>query len=347
LGGFGIKLSLYLIFFLMLARVLRSPRIRNWSIAAYLLVALVVSSYGINQSIYGAKQLATWVDSESSLANTTRVYSYLNNPNLLAGYLLPAIAFSVAAMFVWPRILPILLALVMVGINSYCLLVTYCRGAWIGLGAMAVTAIVLIYYWFSPQLPKFWQRWTLPIALGGMGFGLALAFQFLPLVRDRVGSIFAARGDSSNNVRINVYTAVKRMIQDRPIFGIGPGDRVFKKVYPIYQVHPRFSATGAYSIFGETTVETGFIGLTCLIWSMVVMFDVGCKQLARLRSRGDTQAYWLMAAIVSLVGTIVQGITDTVWYRPAVQLIWWFCAAMIAGFYLASVDDTTAPTSPQ
>ena len=100
IGGLG-KLSLYLSLFLMLARLCRSPRILNWLLAIYLNIALCVSVYGVNQSIYGARQLATWVDAESTLAKTTRVYSYLNNPNLLGGYLLPAIAFSVAACFMW------------------------------------------------------------------------------------------------------------------------------------------------------------------------------------------------------------------------------------------------------
>jgi putative inorganic carbon (hco3(-)) transporter len=85
------KLSLYLIFFALIERVVRSPRWRSWLITVYLLVALVVSVYGLRQWFFGAEALATWTDPTSPLANTTRVYSYLNNPNLLAGYLLPAI----------------------------------------------------------------------------------------------------------------------------------------------------------------------------------------------------------------------------------------------------------------
>lgn len=50
---------------------------------------------------FWAKALATWVDPESPLAKTTRVYSYLGNPNLLAGYLLPAVVLSVVALVAW------------------------------------------------------------------------------------------------------------------------------------------------------------------------------------------------------------------------------------------------------
>jgi putative inorganic carbon (HCO3(-)) transporter len=317
----------------MLARLCRSARIRNWLIGIYLHIALVVSVYGVNQSIYGAKQLATWVDAESSLAKTTRVYSYLNNPNLLGGYLLPAIAFSVAAVFIWRGWLRKTLALVMVVVNTYCLQATYCRGAWVGAIVMIIVTAALVYYWLRPSLPKFWRSWALPIAIGSFVVCMGLAVMLSPNLHDRVFSIFSDRKDSSNNFRINVWTAVQRMIHDRPILGFGPGDRMFKKIYPIYQVSPRFSALSAYSLFLETIVEVGFVGFTVFIWMVTVTLNCGVQGLIRLRQVKDSQAFWLIAAIVSMVGLICQGATDTVWYRPELQTLWWLCVGMIASFY--------------
>jgi putative inorganic carbon (hco3(-)) transporter len=332
IGGLG-KVSLYLIAFAMLARLCRSARIRDWLIGVYLHIALLVSVFGVNQSIYGAKQLATWVDAESSLAKTTRVYSYLNNPNLLGGYLLPAIAFSIAALFIWKGWLRKTLALTMVVVNTYCLQATYCRGAWLGAILMLVVAAALIYYWLRPMLPKFWRSWALPIVIGGLATLFGIAVIFSPSLHDRVLSIFSDRKDSSNNFRINVWTAVREMIHNRPILGYGPGDRVFKKIYPIYQVSPRFSALGAYSVFMETIVEVGFVGFTCFIWMLVVTLDCGVRGLIRLRQVRDPQAFWLIAAIVSLVGIMSQGVADTVWYRPVLQTLWWLCVGIVASFY--------------
>lgn len=96
-----IKLTLNLIFFAFTARIMRSPRLTNCIMTTLVLTALVVSVYGIRQQIFGAEQLATWNDPTSELAGDTRVYSYLGNPNLLASYLFPGIAFSGAALFVW------------------------------------------------------------------------------------------------------------------------------------------------------------------------------------------------------------------------------------------------------
>jgi putative inorganic carbon (hco3(-)) transporter len=332
IGGFG-KLSLYLMLFVMLARLCRSSRIRNWLITIYLHVALFVSVYGVHQSIYGAKQLGNWVDAESTLAKTTRVYSYILNPNELAAYLLPAIAFSVAAVFVWQGGLRKALAIVMVVTNSYCLQATYARGAWIGAIVGIFAAAALVYYWLRPTLPKFWKSWGLPLALGIILVIGGMAMLAIPILRDRVLSIFSGSKDSSNNVRIEVWKAVAKMIHDRPIFGFGPGDRVFKKIYPIYQTSPRFGAIGAYSIFLETIVEVGYVGCACLIWMLLVTANCGVQGLSRLRQVRDPQAFWLMAAIVSMVATIFQGVTDTVWYRPDIQTLWWLTVGIIASFY--------------
>jgi putative inorganic carbon (hco3(-)) transporter len=332
IGGLS-KLSLYLLLFVMLARLCRSSRIRNWLIAIYLNTAFLVSGYGVHQSIYGAKQLGNWVDAESTLAKTTRVYSYLNNPNLLAGYLLPAIAFSVAAFFIWRGWVQKTLAIVMVVVNSYCLMVTYCRGAWIGLVVGIVVAAGLVYYWLRPQLPKFWRSWGFPIVLGSIVMIGGLAMLVIPSLRDRVLSIFSGSKDSSNNVRLEVWKAVNNMIRDRPLLGFGPGDRVFKKIYPIYQTSPRFGAIGAYSVFLETIVEVGYLGFACLIWLLVVTANCGIQGLKRLRQTGDPQAFWLMAAIVSIVATTTQGATDTIWYRPEVQTLWWLTVGIVASFY--------------
>ena len=96
-----VKLTLYLSFFALMARVLRSPKLRSWLISVYLLVSLPVGVYGIRQWIDKVPPLATWNDPSSQQANVTRAYSYLGNPNLLGAYLLPAIALSLVAIAVW------------------------------------------------------------------------------------------------------------------------------------------------------------------------------------------------------------------------------------------------------
>ncbi|XHX77875.1 MAG: IctB family putative bicarbonate transporter [Stenomitos frigidus ULC029] len=333
------KLTLYLILFALMARVLRSSRVRSWVIGVYLHAALLVSCYGIQQKRSGVAALATWVDPTSPSAKEPRVYSYLGNPNLLAAYLLPAIALSLVAFFVWQRWGPKLLAITMVFTNSACLYYTGSRGGWLGFAAMIFVLLVLLFHWWSVHLPRFWRTLALPIALGVSAGMIVLAVLLVAPLRDRVSTVFVGRNDSSNNFRINVWMSVLDMIKDRPILGIGPGNVAFNSIYPYYQ-RPRFSALSAYSIPLEIAVETGVIGLTCFVWLLLVTFNIGWQQLQRLRATRDLDGFWLMGAIATVFGLLGHGLVDTVWYRPQINTLWWLMIALIASYY-------TLPAKPQ
>ena len=325
-------LTLYLLLFVLCARVLRVARFRSWLITLYLHISLIVSVYGLRQWFFGAKALATWVDPESSLAKTTRVYSYLGNPNLLAGYLLPAVILSLVAIVAWPGWIRKSLALTMFVVNATVLILTFSRGGWIALLVELLTIAVLLFYWWSIEIPKFWRTWSLPILLGTVVGLLIIGLIFVEPFRVRIVSIFADRKDSSNNFRKNVWESVFQMIRDRPIIGIGPGHGAFNKVYPLYQ-HPKFTALSAYSVFLETIVETGFLGFTCFMWLIVVALNTGYLQLSRLRKTKNMEGLWLMGAIAAIIGLLTQGLFDTVFYRPEVNTLWWLMMALIAGYW--------------
>ena len=324
-----IKLTLNLIFFAFTARIMRSPRLTNWIMTTLVLTALVVSVYGIRQQIFGAEQLATWNDPTSELAGDTRVYSYLGNPNLLASYLFPGIAFSAAALFVWQGWLPKILAALLTLANAACLFFTESRGGWIGLMVLGIVFLLLLFYWFKNYLPLFWQTWLLPLVLGGLAVVILGAILLVDPLRIRVMSIFAGREDSSNNFRINVWDAVIRMIQTYPLLGIGPGNDAFKKIYPLF-MKPKYTALSAYSVLLEIMVETGIIGFTCFLWLLVTTIGQGIHQIKLLRDKMDSQGFWLIGAIAAMAGILAHGFFDTVWYRPQVSTLWWLVLGLIA-----------------
>ena len=333
-----IKLSLNMMLFLLITRVARRPQARNLLVLAYFLTALPVSIYGLRQYLFGASALATWVDVNSSLANTTRVYSFLDNPNLLAGYLIPAVMLSAAAIFAWSGWLPKLLALTATGVNLICLVLTFSRGGWIGLLLGGLLLLVLILHHWSLNFSPFWRRWALLLLLGGSTTVVLLAVLSVGSLRDRVLSLFAGREDSSNNFRINVWHAVLQMIRDRPILGIGPGNEAFNRVYPLYQ-EARYTALSAYSIILEVMIEGGIFGILAFAWMLFMVFQRGWQQLQRLRQQQQPQGYWLMAAMAAMVGILGQGIADTVMYRPQISTLWWLMIALIASYYPRQVSS--------
>lgn len=340
------KLTLYLLLFALLSRVLQSPRLRSSLITVYLLAAAVVSVVGLRQWFFGASALATWVDPESSLAGTTRVYSFLGNPNLLAAYLLPATLFSAAAFFAWRNFLPKLLALVLWTVNAACLVLTFSRGGWIGLVVSSFLLLLLLVHWVSTRFPRFWRIWLLPIVLGTSALLVLFAVFTVDPIHDRVMSMFVGREDSSNNFRINVWMAVIEMIKARPVLGIGPGNDAFNKIYPLYQ-EPGFTALSAYSILLEIGVETGLIGITCFFWLILVTLTQAWRRIQQLRHSGSREGFWLMAAVATMVGMMSHGMVDTVWYRPQVSTLWWLMIAVVASYCVVPVlSQESAPDRP-
>jgi len=341
-----INLTLYLVLFALAAQILRSPKFCNWIITSYLLTALMVSAYGVRQQFFGVEQLATWNDPNSALANDTRVYSYLGNPNLLGGYLLPAIALSLAAVFIWQGWIQKTLAVLMTVVNSACLYFTDSRGAWLAMAVLIGVLLLLFYAWWREYLPRFWQVWLLPLVFGSLAGLLLVAFISLEPLRIRLMSIFAGREDSSNNFRINVWEACFKIIKDYPLIGIGPGNDAFNQIYPRY-MNSRYPALSAYSVYLEHIVEMGYIGFGCFVWLIAVTLNHGIRQLERLRQDKNKRGIYLIAAIAATASLAFHGVVDTVWFRPQINTVWWLILAIVASFYDDVKDDLTASRQEQ
>ena len=327
-----INITLYLALFALAAQILRSSKLCNWVITSYLLTSQVVSVYGVRQEFFGVQQLATWNDPNGALANDTRVYSYLGNPNLLGGYLLAAIALSIAAMFVWRGWIQKTLAAIIAIMNSACLYFTDSRGAWLAMAVLVGALLLLFYFWWQKYLPRFWQVWLLPLVFGSLGGLFLVAFISVEPLRIRLLSIFAGRENSSNNFRINVWEACFRIIKDYPLIGIGPGNDAFNQIYPRY-MNSRYPALSAYSVYLEHIVEMGYLGFGCFLWLITATINYGIKQLVLLRQKRNKRGIYLIGATAATVSLGFHGFVDTVWYRPQINIIWWLMLAIVASFY--------------
>jgi putative inorganic carbon (HCO3(-)) transporter len=327
-----VKLTIYMLAFVSMSRMMRLGW-RSILIATYIITALISSAYGVQQWYLGAPELATWTDPTSEVAGITRVYSFLGNPNLFAGYLMPALPMGVIAAIHWKGWGMKALGAITAIMGAFCITQSQSRGGLMGLAATGFTLALLLVYWWGKRLPT----WTLPATFGGTAGAIALGTILVPTLRKRVGSIFGTE-DSSNAFRVNVWQSVLNMIRAKPILGIGPGNKAFNLVYPQYQ-RSGYSALGAYSVPLELTVETGIIGVICYGWLIFTILSQAWIALNRLRSDRDSSGLWIIAAIATIVGMIAHGLVDTVWYRPQVQLLWWLAIAIVSSFYIAPIKN--------
>ncbi len=328
-----IKYSLYLTLFALGARIFRKTQIISWISTTFLLISLIVSSYGIRQQFIGVTPLATWTDPTSPTADVTRVYSYLGNPNLLGGYLLPGVALSLGALILWKTIPQKALALVILLTNTACIYFTGSRGAWLALIALFITFFFSLNYWWAEYFSPFWRKWLVPIIFACFAVLVVVALIVVEPLRIRVLSMFSWRGDSSNNFRINVWYAVFQMMRDYPITGIGVGNQVFNQIYPLY-MKTNYTALSSYSIFLEIPLETGLLGITFFMGILVSVCKSAIAQIKLFKGQNQERGIWIIATLAALVGLATQGVFDTVWFRPQINTLWWLLIGVIASYPL-------------
>lgn len=325
------KFTLYLLFFALASRILRHPKLLSWVTGVYLFISIIVSAYGVRQQFIGVKPLATWTDPSSPLADTTRVYSYLGNPNLLGSYLIPAVAFSVVGLIIWQTIPLKVFAGFSLIMHSACIYFTGSRGAWLALIATGVVFLLAFKFWWGEYLTPFWRKWLIPIVICGFMLLVLMGILISEPLRLRIFSLFSWRGDSSNNFRINVWTSALKMLSDYPLTGIGLGNKVFNKIYPTY-MQTKFTALSTYCVLLEIAIESGLIGLFAFLGIITSTFQRGIQVIKNLKPENNLQAMWVIGALGAIVGLATQGLFDTVWYRPQVNTLWWLCIAVVASF---------------
>jgi putative inorganic carbon (HCO3(-)) transporter len=320
-----LKLFSYLGVYALMRRLLNeSPAWWDRLLAGLLLGELATAVIGLRQLHSDTQELARWADPNSVADGTRRIYSSLENPNLLAGYLVPILPLAVVALLRWRGLWPRLLALTSLICGAAALLFTYSRGGWIGLlvslGALGLMLLLRQTRHLSPLL----RRLLPPLVITAVIVALVLAALKVEPLRVRLLSMVAGREDSSNNFRINVWMAALQMIHDRPWLGIGPGNSAFNLIYPLYQ-QPRFTALSAYSVPLELAVETGILGLLVGLGLLVTSLRLGWYQL----QRELLLSLPALGALAAVLGMASHGIVDTIFFRPEVQMTGWFALATL------------------
>ena len=153
---------------------------------------------------------------------------------------------------------------------------------------------------------------------------LVVAATQIDPIRTRITSLLAGRGIvPTTSASTSGWRAIQ-MVQDRPWLGIGPGNAAFNSIYPLYQ-QPKFNALSAYSVPLEILVETGIPGLLACLGLLASSLRQGLNQL----NADAPSALASIASLAAIAGLLMQGSTDTIFFRPEVQLIGWFALASL------------------
>ena len=111
--------------------------------------------------------------------------------------------------------------------------------------------------------------------------------------------------------------------------GLGLGTDAFNMVYPIYS-YKEIIAPHAHNIYLVLLCESGWLGLSLFVLTMIV----GIKKLYT-GFNSDRKGFLgvvCAAVLAGLLGLLLQGFFDYIWYNYRVFLIFW----MVIGFGISA-----------
>lgn len=303
-------------------------------------IALCVSTeslVGISQSFSKVDEISGWQDVSNLNPEEvmTRVYGTLQplNPNLLGGYFVLTIpsVIGLCGYYLYEKryILSVIFG-VLSAITCTALFLTGCRGAYLGLFTVlgCFSLVSLKFFW------KNYKKLYLSFISAVMALGVT-AILTITSLRMRVLSIFAMRSDSSNSFRFNVYKSSIQMFKDNWIVGIGQGNQNFREIYGLY-MKTGFDALSAYNIYLETAVESGVFALIAFLGFLISIL----KDAVRYIKNSDNLKNIILVSIptIAIMGTMVHGFVDTVFFRPQLQIVFWTMVAILSNrLYLEKI----------
>ena len=327
LKGFS-KTLVYIAFYASVVEYLKN----NKSKIKYIFLALAMACFGeifvaIKQNFLSVSEISGWQDMSRLNPEQvmTRVYGSLKpyNPNLFGGYLVAILPSTLLLIF-----LPLLNHHKKTALGGFCifiasiiaLIMTGCRGAYLGLLVELVLTAILTYKFLSPVYKRIFLLFS--GILSSIGAFLMLSAASL---RARLFSMFAMRGDSSNSFRFNVYNSCVDMFKDNWLLGIGVGNQNFREIYGLY-MKTGFDALSAYNIYLETAVESGIFALITFMAFLLLNVFSAFKYIMKYK---NVFSLYVLIALVSVVGLMVHGFVDTVFFRPQIHFVFWLMIAII------------------
>ena len=322
LKGF-FKTLTYLCFYVSVIHYLKDNKDKiKWIFLSFVICACYETVFAFLQNFGAVEEISGWQDMSHLNPEEvmTRVYGTLKpyNPNLFGGYMLSIIPAFITLPLINKKFLS--LSLVAGFLAAVAIILTGCRGAYIGLFFELMVLIAFVYKFIEPKLKKIFSM------IVGLGV-LVMSFIIVSVssLRARIFSIFAMRNDSSNSFRFNVYNSCIQMFKDNWLLGIGCGNQNFREIYGLY-MKTGFDALSAYNIYLETAVESGIFALISFIGFIGVNIS---RALHYVNKRRNVNSLYLVIALASLIGILIHGFVDTVFFRPQIQFIFWIMIGII------------------
>ncbi|MFH0911366.1 MAG: O-antigen ligase family protein [Planctomycetota bacterium] len=295
------RISVLLFLALLAAAHMTTPARRRRLLYAIAISALLVGAYGAMQWL-GLDPVRWRTDRGREVVSSARVFSFLGNPNMLAGFgvgVLPI--FLATALGTKDGLLRGLSLLAGAGM-FISFLGTQSRGGFLGL-AMSLLVILAVKRSWVKSFVR--QRTSLAVLFCALllGGGALLAREFLPRLFARTAGLFQKEGKPE--LRLVIWKAALRGVAERPILGSGIG--TFKIRFPEHRDRDYLSlglperTIHAHSEVLEILFDMGMTGLAAFLALLGVFFAHGFRALGAGTGEDRAVALGANAALVGLL----------------------------------------------
>ncbi len=309
----------FMLFYFVVINTVRTRKQLFDALALFVLSGALVCLYGVAQYVFGWDTASAWMDEEMFTDIKMRVYSTLENPNVLGEYILLVIPVCVGLVWERSKKLSKALYVALAGLMFLTLILTFSRGCWIGFIIVAGVYVTFV-------CGKLW--------------GLALiALPFVPmLIPESIINRFVSVGDmtdSSTSYRVYIWFGTFGMLKDFWASGIGPGTQAFKSVYPFYS-YSGIVAPHSHNMFLQVFVESGIVGISIFLILLFMFFKKMIGGYQCTSGKGSKLGAMIVAIAAGVLGFCVQGMFDNCFYNYRVFLIFWYVLALgMAAVYIA------------
>lgn len=302
--------------YFLLVNLMRTEIWIKRCVAALVSSAGIVAAIGVCEYFFGTPS-NKWLDTTLFTDIRVRVVSVFENPNVLATFLVMIFPFVLSYIVFSKTTSEKLLSLILCVIFVMATVFTWSRGAWI-----AMVASALIFFTIYTQK-------TLRI------FGaLILAIPAIPIllpdiIIDRALSILNF-SDSSISYRLYTWIGSVRAIKDHWIGGIGFGSEAFRRIYPEYAYSGMEAAEHSHSLFLQILLGLG-IGGILTFGVLLFLYFQKCSEYIK-NPENKQSKFYTAAAVSSIIGALIIGIFDYIWFNYRVFFIFWIIMAIGCAF---------------
>lgn len=246
-----------------------------------------------------------------------RIKSVFASPNYLSMFLAPVMflffpLFRDAKKFSLSNLLLIISFLLI----ATTLLLTFSRGAWLGV----ILGVIFLLFFMALRRVKQIKKRLVILSIGLISALLSLMFISSGLYKS--GIISYDRAYSSDNIRKEIWSTSLEIVRNNVFFGVGLGD--FQNYFSEYTKgrinYPEYISPHAltpHNIFLNIWLQMGLFGLLSILSLIGIFFF-------NLYKRRDNDWIFSFAIMSSMVAIIGQGFVDSSIWKNDLMIFFWF-----------------------